>query len=37
MIRSVSVAQLRELAAQILKMHKPKEVEDKVRATVYRT
>ncbi len=36
MIRSVSVAQLRELAGQILKMHKPKEVEEKVRAAVYR-
>jgi phosphotransferase system enzyme I (PtsI) len=37
MIRSVSIAQLRELAGQILKMQKPKEVEEKVRATVYRT
>lgn len=37
MIRSVSIAQLHELAAQILKMQKPKEVEAKVRATVYRT
>jgi phosphotransferase system enzyme I (PtsI) len=37
MIRSVSMGQLRELAAQILKMQKPKEVEEKVRATVYRT
>jgi phosphotransferase system enzyme I (PtsI) len=37
MIRSVSMAQLKELAAQILKMHKPKEVEETVRATVYRT
>ena len=37
MIRSVSMAQLKDVAAQILKMHKPKEVEDKVRATVYRT
>jgi hypothetical protein len=37
MIRSVSFAQLRELAAQILKMQKPNEVEEKVRATVYRT
>jgi len=37
MIRSVSMAQLKELAVQILKMQKPKEVEQKVRATVYRT
>jgi phosphotransferase system enzyme I (PtsI) len=37
MIRSVSMAQLKELGAQILKMHRPKEVEEKVRATVYRT
>lgn len=37
MIRSVSITQLNELANQILKMHKPKEVEQKVRATVYRT
>jgi phosphoenolpyruvate-protein phosphotransferase (PTS system enzyme I) len=37
MIRSVSMAQLKELAGQILKMQKPKEVEAKVRATVYRT
>jgi phosphotransferase system enzyme I (PtsI) len=37
MIRSVSIAQLRELAGQILKMQKPKEVEEKVRATVYRS
>jgi phosphoenolpyruvate-protein phosphotransferase (PTS system enzyme I) len=37
MIRSVSMVQLTELAGQILKMHKPKEVEEKVRATVYRT
>ena len=37
MVRSVSMAQLRELAAQILKMQKPKEVEEKVRATVYRS
>jgi len=37
MIRSVSMAQLKDVATQILKMHKPKEVEDKVRATVYRT
>jgi phosphoenolpyruvate-protein kinase (PTS system EI component) len=37
MIRSISIAQLRELAGQIMKMHKPKEVEQKVRATVYRT
>ena len=37
MIRAVSIAQLRELAGQILKMHKPREVEQKVRAAVYRT
>jgi phosphotransferase system enzyme I (PtsI) len=37
MIRSVSMAQLKDLASQIMKMHKPKEVEEKVRATVYRT
>jgi len=37
MIRSVSMAQLKDLASQILKMTKPKEVEEKVRATVYRT
>ena len=37
MIRSVSMAQLKDLAVQILKMTKPKEVEEKVRATVYRT
>jgi phosphoenolpyruvate-protein phosphotransferase (PTS system enzyme I) len=37
MIRSVSVSQLKGLAAEILKMQKPKEVEEKVRATVYRT
>lgn len=37
MIRSVSFGQLRELAGQILRMQKPKEVEEKVRATVYRT
>ncbi len=36
MIRSVSYAQLRDLAAQILKMQKPRDVEEKVRATVYR-
>jgi phosphotransferase system enzyme I (PtsI) len=36
MIRSVSYAQLRDLAVQILKMQKPKDVEEKVRATVYR-
>jgi phosphotransferase system enzyme I (PtsI) len=36
MIRSVSMAQLKDLAAQILKMNKPKEVEEKVRTTVYR-
>jgi len=37
MIRSVSIAQLRELSGQILKMQKPKEIEEKVRATVYRS
>jgi phosphotransferase system enzyme I (PtsI) len=37
MIRSVSMGQLRELGAQILKMQKPKEVEERVRATVYRS
>jgi hypothetical protein len=37
MIRSVSMSRLRELAVEILKMQKPKEVEEKVRATVYRT
>lgn len=37
MIRSVSFGQLREMAGQILKMQKPNEVEEKVRATVYRT
>jgi len=37
MIRSVSMSQLKQLVAEILKMHKPKEVEEKVRATVYRT
>jgi hypothetical protein len=36
MIRSVSLGQLRELAGQILKMQKPKEVEEMVRRTVYR-
>ncbi|MBI4474395.1 MAG: phosphoenolpyruvate--protein phosphotransferase [Acidobacteria bacterium] len=35
MIRSVSMGRLRDLAAQILKMQKPKDVEEKVRATVY--
>lgn len=37
LIRSVSYHQLRELAGQLLKMQKPGEVEDKVRATVYRS
>jgi phosphoenolpyruvate-protein phosphotransferase (PTS system enzyme I) len=37
MIHSVSMGQLRELAVQILKMQKPREVEEKVRATVYRS
>jgi phosphotransferase system enzyme I (PtsI) len=34
MIRSVSLAELRDLARQLLQMQKPKDVEDKVRATV---
>jgi phosphotransferase system enzyme I (PtsI) len=34
MIRSVSIAELRALANQLLKMQKPKDVEDKVRAAV---
>src|SRR5262245_20226936 len=37
MIRSVSMAQLKKLAAQIMKTHKPKEVEEMVRTAVYRT
>jgi len=37
MIRSVSMMQLKIMAKQILSMQKPKEVEEKVRATVYRT
>jgi len=37
LIRSVSIVQLKDLAAQILKMNKPKDVESKVRSTVYRT
>jgi phosphotransferase system enzyme I (PtsI) len=37
MISSVSFEQLRVLAGEILKMQKPKEVEEKVRATVYRS
>jgi phosphoenolpyruvate-protein phosphotransferase (PTS system enzyme I) len=37
MIRSVSMSQLRELGGQILRMQKPKEVEEKVRAAVYRS
>jgi phosphoenolpyruvate-protein kinase (PTS system EI component) len=37
MIRSVSTAHLKSMATQILKMQKPKEVEEKVRATVYRS
>jgi len=36
MIRSVSMSHLKDLAGQILRMHKPKEVEEKVRTTVYR-
>jgi len=31
------MARLQELGTQILKMQKPKEVEEKVRATVYRS
>jgi phosphotransferase system enzyme I (PtsI) len=34
MVRSVSHARLRSMAGEILKMHKPQEVEDKVRATL---
>jgi phosphotransferase system enzyme I (PtsI) len=34
MVRSVSMARLRDLGDEILKMQKPKEVEDKVRATL---
>jgi len=34
MVRSVSIAELRALANQLLKMQKPKDVEDKVRAAV---
>jgi phosphotransferase system enzyme I (PtsI) len=34
MIRSVSIAELRALANQLLKMQRPKDVEDKVRAAV---
>ena len=37
MIRSVSMSQLKDLAGEIMKMHKPKEVEEMVRAAVYRT
>ena len=37
MIRSVSMSQLKDLACEIMKMHKPKEVEEMVRAAVYRT
>ncbi len=37
MIRSVSFGQLRELAGQILKMQKPKDAEEIVRRTVYRS
>ena len=37
MIRSASFGQLQDMATQILKMQKPKEVEEKVRATVYRS
>ncbi len=36
MIRSVSLGDLRELSAEILRMHKPRDVEEKVRRTVYR-
>jgi phosphoenolpyruvate-protein kinase (PTS system EI component) len=34
MIRSVSVAELREMAQQLLRMEKPRDVEQKVRATI---
>jgi phosphotransferase system enzyme I (PtsI) len=34
MIRSVSLSELRELAQQLLRMQKPKDVEERVRATV---
>ena len=34
MIRSVSLTELRELAQQLLRMQKPKDVEERVRATV---
>jgi phosphoenolpyruvate-protein phosphotransferase (PTS system enzyme I) len=37
LIRSVSMSQLKDLAGEIMKMHKPKEVEEMVRAAVYRT
>ena len=37
MIRSVSFGQLRQLAGQILKMQKPKDAEEIVRRTVYRS
>jgi phosphoenolpyruvate-protein phosphotransferase (PTS system enzyme I) len=37
LIRSVSMSQLKDLASEIMKMHKPKEVEEMVRAAVYRT
>jgi phosphoenolpyruvate-protein phosphotransferase (PTS system enzyme I) len=36
LIRSVSFNHLRQMAADILKMQKPKEVEERVRATVFR-
>jgi phosphotransferase system enzyme I (PtsI) len=34
MIRAVSLAELRDLAQQLLRMQEPKDVEDKIRATV---
>jgi len=37
LIRSVSMGQLKDLSAHILKMQKPAEVEETVRATVYKT
>ncbi len=37
LIRSVSIGRLRELAAEILKMQKPKEVEAKIRAAIFRS
>jgi phosphoenolpyruvate-protein kinase (PTS system EI component) len=33
-IRSMSIAELREMTGQILKMQKPREVQEKVRSTI---